>query len=323
VKSPVGSTLKRIALALTLSILAHTLLLWQWPKFTPPKELAFPPLQAKLEPLPKLVKNPVAQKPKPVVLPPPELAADISPAIPAESIAPINNEPLASIQKDVQEPANHPILPRHAQLRFSVQYGRGTFKVGEIIHVLENMDGQYSLRADTQTTGLAGIFKNYKLTQTSTGSVTKLGLRPDGYMEIRTDSDGIHLSSANFNWDAHKVYFDEGKVSILADQAQDALSLPYQLSQLPLDQRKIPIALSNGKGIKKHFIVVGEETTINTAMGELHTIELHKEHNANEDGLIIWLALEYRLLPVKMQYLDKSGEISANMVITDIRVSDN
>jgi hypothetical protein len=36
----------------------------------------------------------------------------------------------------------------------------------------------------------------------------------------------------------------------------------------------------------------------------------------------MWLALEYRLLPVKILYLDKSGEVSANMVITDIRVSD-
>ena len=100
------------------------------------------------------------------------------------------------------------------------------------------------------------------------------------------------------------------------------MSLPYQLSQLPLKQESIAIALSNGKNIKQQYIAIGDEGIITTPMGELRTIALHKVHGANEDGLIIWLALEYRLLPVKILYLDKSGNISANMVITDIRVSD-
>ena len=83
-----------------------------------------------------------------------------------------------------------------------------------------------------------------------------------------------------------------------------------------------PIALSNGKNINQYYIAVGDEGTIHTAMGELRTVALHKVHGANEEGLIIWLALEYRLLPVKILYLDRSGEVSANMIITDIRVSD-
>lgn len=215
-----------------------------------------------------------------------------------------------------------PLLPRHAQLTFAVQYGSGGFKVGEVKHTLENHSGRYTLHAETQTTGLVNLFRRYQLSQTSTGSISKLGLRPDSYIETKTDSSGKHISSARFDWLNNKINFANGSSKALLDQAQDILSLSYQLSQMPLNFETFPIALSNGRSFNPYFIAVGEETIISTAMGELRAIPLRKVQSANEDGLIIWLALEYRLLPVKILYLDKSGEITANMLITDIRVSD-
>ena len=315
-KPSTASLLGRISLALALSILVHIVLLWQWPTFelTPPT--ALPELQAKLEPLPKLAKQKRSRKPRAKNIAP--QVTEINTNTPALTAT----EPVTPPAQALVETTTHPTLPKHVQLHFTVEYGDGTLKVGEVIHVLENLDGQYSIRAETQTTGLVGFFKNYKLIQTSTGTVTQQGLRPDGYMELKTDSSGTQLSSANFDWVAHKIYFDDGNTSALIDQAQDMLSLPYQLSQLPLLTEKISIAWTNGRGIRQHTISIGEETILDTPYGELRTIALHKVRRANEDGLIVWLALEFRLLPVKIQYLNKSGEVTANMVITDIRVSD-
>jgi len=331
VNAAAGFPLKRIAAAVALSILVHSLLLWQWPKldldsFREP----LPPLQAKLEPLPKLA--PVPRKAKtrraaqakssvePVVAAPAAPAAiAAASAVAAASETDSTDSPAPGA---IEEAVSPPLLPKHAQLHFAVQYGGGTFKVGEISHELDNIDGRYSLRAVTRTTGLVGIFKNYQLSQSSSGSLTKQGLRPEIYEEIKTDSSGTQTSSARFDWEEHKIHFADGSVSKLPEQAQDVLSLPYQLSQLPLNLGNFQITLSNGKNIRQHYLAVGDEGTITTAMGELRTVTLHKVHGANEEGLIIWLALEYRLLPVKILYLDKSGEVSANMVITDIRVSD-
>jgi hypothetical protein len=337
VKSPTGSPLTRIVIAVALSILVHSLLLWQLPKINlAANEELSPQLQAKLEPLPRLARQPVARKPKvrrsahpkpkaePAAAPSPSIAATTGPAassVPAEPVAAETDSPVPALTP-AEEPVSHPLLPKHAQLHFAVQYGSGTIKVGEVSHMLDNIDGHYTLRAVTQTTGLVSVFKNYRLTQTSTGTLSKQGLRPDSYIEVKTDSSKAQTSSASFDWDTKKIHFSSGTESPLPAQAQDALSLPYQLSQLPMNLDSFPIALSNGKSINQYYIAVGDEGTINTAMGELRTIELHKVHGANEEGLIIWLALEYRLLPVKMLYLDKSGEVSANMVITDIRVSD-
>jgi len=336
VKPPSGLHLKRIALAVVLSILVHSLLLWQWPKIElPVNEEPLPQLQAKLEPLARLAKKPVARRHKAQPLPPPTpvTQADVArlpalddnaaSAVVAEPVAtPATNDSLLSATTPVDEAVSPPLLPKHAQLHFAVQYGSGTFKVGEVTHFLDNTNGRYSLRAETQTTGLVGLFKSYRLSQTSTGTVTKQGLRPDSYGEVKTDSSGTQLSTTSFDWESLTLRFENGSEKPLTERAQDILSLPYQLSQLPLNLQNFPIVLSKGKNINQYYITVGDEEIISTAMGDLRTLVLSKVHGANEDGLIIWLALEYRLLPVKMLYLDKSGEVTANMLITDIRVSD-
>ena len=335
-KPPSGLHLKRIALAVVLSILVHSLLLWQWPKIElPVNEEPLPQLQAKLEPLARLAKKPVARRHKAQSLLPPkpvtqadvasltaldDTAASVVVAEPVATTA--TNDSLIPAMTPVDETVSPPLLPKHAQLRFAVQYGSGTFKVGEVTHFLDNTNGRYSLRAETQTTGLVGLFKSYRLSQTSTGTVTKQGLRPDSYGEVKTDSSGTQLSTTSFDWESLTLRFENGSEKPLTERAQDILSLPYQLSQLPLNLQNFPIVLSKGKNINQYYITVGDEEIISTAMGDLRTLVLSKVHGANEDGLIIWLALEYRLLPVKMLYLDKSGEVTANMLITDIRVSD-
>lgn len=327
-KSAPGFTLPRISLALTLSILLHSLLLWQWPKLDyPPHDARLPSLQAKLVPLPKISARPVTRKPaaKPSAIPEtariPAVAS--TPVIATEPIAASTIEESAAAALGMSaEPFSHPLLPKHAQLRFAVQYGSGTFKVGEVVHTLENIDGHYTLRAATQTTGLVSLFKNFHLSQTSMGAVSEQGLRPDRYLEIKTDGSSTQTSTAHFDWARHKISFNDGNEKALAEHAQDVLSLPYQLAQRPLNAEGIQIALSNGRNINQYHIALGEEGSISTAMGELRTVSLSKVHGANEEGLIIWLALEYRLLPVKILYLDKSGAVSANMLITDIRVSD-
>jgi hypothetical protein len=336
--------LSRIAVAVALSILLHSLFLLNLPHIewkSPPAPLA--QLQAQLVALPKLASKPPA-RPKikrplppplpssePLITPPPETSptpdsldetTSAVAAVPAEASAVEVSQTIDLTPTTDEDAVAPPLLPKHAQLDFIVRYGSGTFQLGEVNHVLENIDGRYTLQAEIQTTGLTKIFKNFHLSQISSGSVSRQGLRPDSYSETRSDKENTQQASAHFDWETHKVHFSNGSESPIDEHAQDMLSLPYHLSQQPMNVENIPISLSNGKNIKQYSLTVGEEETISTAMGELRTIVLHKTRGDNEEGLTIWLALEYRLLPVKILYLDKFGEITANMVITDIRVSD-
>ena len=321
-KLPDNFPLKRILIAVALSLLVHSLLLWQWPKFKSQENVELPPLQLKLEPLAK--KPPVRRhraKPSAPATPVTEPLAS-APAITDSGASAVSATTTVAETTTSGEKSSPPQLPNHAQLTFAVHYGSGTFKVGEIIHRLDITDGHYTLLSATQTTGIVSLFKHYSYKQSSNGLVSKQGLRPNSYTEEKIDGDHNQTTGTRFDWDAHKAFYSNGKTSKLREQAQDFLSLPYHLSLQPLNVVSIPVALSYNNSVNQYYIAVGEEVTIKTKMGELRAIPLSKVHGANEEGLIMWLALEYRLLPVKILYLDKSGEITANMVITDIRVSD-
>lgn len=333
-KSPTVSTRQRIAIAVALSILLHSVVLWLPQIQLPHYEVQLPPLIAKLEPLSSLAPRslPPKRQHRPATLTAPP--ANISAPLPASEVAVA--EPLAASAPEISDTAEpttateapapvattHPLLPKHAQLRFDVRKGIDGFKVGEVEHRLDIIDGRYTIESSTQTTGLARWFKSYNLNQTSNGTVSASGLRPDRFTEEKNDSGNTQTLTAMFGWDTHLLHFSQGGESPLSENAQDALSIMYQLSQLPLRVEIVPVTISNGKKLEDYKLEVASGETITTALGELRTVHLRKMHIPGKEGLEIWLAMEYRLLPVKIQYREPDGTIAASIIITDIRVSD-
>lgn len=209
----------------------------------------------------------------------------------------------------------------HAQLAFVVNKGV-SFPVGEARHTLDIDDSHhYTLQTSIRTVGLASLFKTFDMNQKSSGTIGAQGLRPDKYSEGRTSDKGVQALTARFDWSAKTLTFSAGNAVPLPDYAQDMLSFMYQLSQLPLDQPTVSIYISNGKKLEKYDLAVGAEEDILTRNGKLRALPLRKIHAPGEEGLDVWLGMEYRLLPVKIRQIDRNGEIAGEMVITDIRVS--
>ena len=331
----------RIAAAIILSLLVHAALLFG-PDLVQvaPIEPPLPPLVARLEPLPKpaLKAHP---KPKPHVAHKPEAAraAAKAPEPVAEPATKPAAEPAAEpAEKPAAEPAEKPAaeemppaeiatpaypLPKHAELTFTVYKGTG-FAVGEARHRLDiDQNGHYTLQVGMNTTGLARIFKTFEMSQQSRGTVGANGLRPDEFDEIRTTSAGKQNLSASFDWQSRLLSFSSGNSTPLSDQTQDILSFLYQFSQMRLDQAELPMQVSNGKKLERYRVEVGSEEEIDTPMGKLRALPLRKIHAPGEEGLEIWLGLEYRLLPVQIRQIDRNGEIAGQMVISSIRVSDD
>jgi hypothetical protein len=322
---------RRVALAIGLSLLVHAALLFG-PNLIQlaPVEVPLPPLTARLEPLPavKLAPKPKPRahaKPKPVT-PPPAPEAVTAEAPPAETpetttdATPQAEVPASAVPAENTEPA-YP-LPRHAQLTF-IAYMGTNFPVGEVRHRLDvNDDKSYTLQVGMNTTGVARIFKTFELSQQSTGMITAGGIRPDRFIENKLTSKGKQILSADFDWQNRKLNFSNGNSSPLPDQAQDILSFLYQFSQMPLDQARLPMRVSNGKKLESYELEVGAEEEIQTRFGRLRVLPLRKVNAPGEEGLEIWLGLEYRLLPVQIRSIDKNGKIAGQMVISDIRVSD-
>jgi hypothetical protein len=317
------TSIGRIGLAIGLSLLAHAVILLAPLIELPKSEPLLPPLTARLEPLPRVAAKP-APKPKPKPRQKPAVPEAVhSDAIPAAEEPQIDPEPQPPVAEKTGEEAvpAHP-LPRHAELTF-IAYTNSGFEIGQARHRLEIRDDKtYTLKAGSNTTGLASVFKTFELDQQSDGTLTAHGLRPARFSETKYTSKGKESLDARFDWQENRLSFSSGNQAPLPEQAQDIISFLYQLSQLPLDQGTLPMYISNGKKLERYELAVGEEEEIQTRLGKLRALPLRKIHAQGEEGQDIWLGLEYRLLPIKIRQIDRNGVIAGEMVISEIRVAD-
>ncbi len=261
----------------------------------------------------------VAATPKPAPIPAIEAASAI--AATPEPVTIPSIEAASAVAKTEEPIASHP-LPKHAQLKFVVYYGQDNFQIGEITHRLEISEDKYVLKAETQSTGIARLFKSYQLIQTSHGKAGNFGLQPEGYEEEQNVSSGKQKMNVAFNWTENKLHFSHGGETELPPDAQDILSFLYQLSRLPLHNKVISIPITTGKKLEKYELEIGAEEEIITPMGKLRALPLHRLHSQGGEGMDVWLGLEYRLLPIKFRQIKRSREMVLEVVISDIRVAD-
>ena len=316
-----NTTSLRIAFAIGISVLLHGLLLWGSSIEISRFESSLPPLVVNLETLPSApLKS--AQRTSPVAKSPVNLKSLPAKATPfaisevVAASAPPAVETLA--QPESVRVNDRPRLPDHAQLIFSVYQGTGDFKIGEMMHTLAINNGHYVLESVTETVGLAKLFKSYKITQYSSGSYSENGMRPEQFFEERADRLGTQRNTVEFDHTAQRANFSHGGVAALPPDTQDILSILYQFPPLA-NTETVTASVSNGKKIERYEFEIAANTRLLTTMGELHTVHLRKLHQPGEEGLEVWLAREYRLLPVKMRIIDRDGEVSGEIVITDLR----
>jgi hypothetical protein len=324
----------RLQLFIAVSVALHSLILWGPGWHMPEPEPDLPPLMAKLEPM--AVPQPPPPKPKARKKPRPkprkvEAAAPVPQPDALASEPVVENDGIESVPEEAAAPApvsgvnkDAPALPRQAVLRFTVTVGSAGFIAGEAKHRLEIREGHYSLRAESGTVGLASLIKSANMVQVSRGLATDHNLRPERFEEERQVGGKMQKSGATFAWDAGKLSFDQGGKELdLPTDAQDILSVFYQLSQLKLNGEEVEVRVSNGRKLETYRLEIGQQEEIYTKLGKLLTLPVRKIHGPNEEGLEIWLGLEYRLLPVKVRQLDRDGSVAGEMIIKEIRVSDD
>lgn len=343
-------TRPRLALAIAISLLLHGWLLWG-PRLTLPQfKSDLPPLVAKLEALPlervALHRSRPHDTRRAATIPLPPLSASpvqaashvaaassvqaASEVVAASAVEPTSAVAAASAVKSAEPSASavaavpaapaRPPLPRRARLTYTVNKGSSNFKIGEAVHTLEIDDGHYVLQAVTQTVGLARMVKRYDITQYSAGRYTDAGLVPEQFFEERSESSGSKRHTAEFDYPAQRVHYSHGGDSVLPPETQDILSILYQFPPLA-GSETVPVSVTNGRAVELYEFRIATDEVIQTPLGPLHTVHLTKIHEPGQEGLEIWLAREYRLFPAKLRFLERNGEISGEVVITDIRVS--
>ena len=332
------TTTKRLLWALALSLALH-FTLWLAPSIMPPSTKQIPSvIEATLTPMPparpiadvtqpkrKPVRKPrraARSQIKPVIAQAPvETAEPPAPIVPEPSIAPVVPPPAAAPaiapeppppEQAPPEPPSPPVnpMPAQAQINFTLYKGSGGLSVGKVVHTWQVRGPSYILTSITEATGVFSFVKSGKLVQTSQGKLGVRGLEPVAYTIQRGQTDST-TETAQFDRTTHMLLINSGdnKRNVpLPEQAQDLLSFIYQLALTAPQSGVVRMNITNARKLDQYdYQVIGEEI-LETPLGALKTLRLSKVRAPNEDGVDIWLGVDYHYLPVKVKLTDKHGD---------------
>ena len=329
-----------LLLALALSLCLH---LWVFSEiglrgdmFNPP---APPALQARIlpPPAPLPVPAPVPESPaprphprlvpsvppQPTALPStPVTAAEAVPeaaegdALPPASVA-TPDDRLAEIaawhetdhpQAVEEEPQAKPY--QHVSTDFEVFVNGESRPAGKasIEYVREEAD-HYRLHWQVEGRGLLKLLYP-ALDQQSSGQVTLSGLRPSVYRYAfgqRVDK----TYEARFDWDNSVITLKTSKgeqQQPLQLNTQDILSFMYQFMFVPPLQQ-MRVILTNGRKLGEYEYVFEGEDSLVIDDRTVQTLHIAHTRGDTDEKTELWLASEYRYVPVKIRKLEKNGMV--------------
>lgn len=307
--------------AFAVSILLHLALLGgaslDWPDLSsspviieaqlvqPPPPL--PPPQPK----PRLAKKAIPPKPAPTAAPvtPPATPSPAPSATATNVVAPPAPEMHSGVDLDtsyVFEDAPSLPPPKWVETDFDVK--RIGFGSGVARYRYQSDNGNYQLTSEMEASGLASLAFSGKRIEKSQGQITPHGLQPNQY---RYDLTGKpeKFQQADFDWNAKKLTIKSAKDEqsfALENGTLDFLSFLYQFMFVgPLDVMQY--TLTNGKAVRHYeYHFLGEEK-LTTKLGELNTLHIAKSSGDPDEKTEVWLAADYRYIPVKIIKIAKDG----------------
>ena len=312
--------------AVLLSVLLHVLLLGGWSFVLPSFESSSHVIEAKL--LPPPVKKPLspkkARKPVKHKQAPHEMSREaIRPNTGAQAEVPQVAEPLwREEDRPAYEEMSRLPPPTFVDMDFDVKRVNAFGSGRAHYRYQAEPQGKYSLRSEMEAVGLASIAFAGKRIETSIGKIMEQGLQPEAYrVEVTGKPD--KLQAANFDWVNHKLTLKTAKtetVEELLEGTQDFLSFMYQFMFVPpLERMEWP--LTNGKMVRVYNYQFISEEVIATKFGQINTYHIAKSSGDAEEKTDVWLAEDYRFIPIKILKIAKDGsgyEFIATRIDTDI-----
>jgi hypothetical protein len=316
---------KRLLWAILVSLILHLLLASGWEIVLPEFNFSKQVIEAELAPPKKSMPAPVKRPPKKIakkVVPRPNNALSNSStnSQPAESAY----VPAPMIGEDERPPYEEPKplpSPKYVETEFEVKRtGLGSGKAQYRYDLVS--DGRYRLQSEIQAVGLASLAFSGKRVETSIGRVTEYGLQPESY-HYEISSKPEKYQYADFDWANRKVTLTTAKANEtldLPDETQDFLSFMYQFMFVaPLD--RMQLTLTNGKALQTiNYLFVSEEQ-VSTKLGLLNAVHIAKSSGDTEEKTELWLAADYRFIPIKILKIAKDGsgyELLVTRIDTDI-----
>ena len=259
---------------------------------------------------------------------PPALIEPVEAETPPLATAEVEPPPVAPPAAEASKPDPKPVpmlarrLPRKGEITYELYFGSDKFSVGRTLQTWELDDDGYRLSSISETTGLVALFSRQRLAYESRGQLTARGLRPEHFTTHRVRSGRSENAAADLDWSAMTAMVGNPQRSVaLPADAQDLVSFMYQLGLLPLVPGRIELPITNGWKLERYELEIGGEEQLRTPFGTLRAVPVRQVRRPGQESIELWLAAEYRWLPVRIRFFDREGEPSGEQLVSDIRVS--
>ncbi len=285
----------------------------------------------------KLAEPPPAPKVEEVAPPAPSeqpiLAENLQPlneTLPADAAENMQNSPtgdgsavIESSEIQVSETEDSLAEPyQYVESRFDVfmdadgKPSRSPAGTATIIYQTLEQGEKYQLKNSMTANGLAALVIP-DLLQTSEGAITPQGLQPAHYLyQFGTRKNKTYR--ADFDWQTNSITLQNAKgtqTQELLQGTQDLLSFMYQfMFAPPLNQMQLNI--TNGKKLRQYDYSFEGEEVLETKLGRINTVHLSHDAVEREEKTEIWLATDYRYLPVKIRKIEKQDKVYEMIVNT-------
>jgi Protein of unknown function (DUF3108) len=213
--------------------------------------------------------------------------------------------------------------PKNIQLEYDVaRNGKLFAKVKESF----TQNGKtYSIKSVTKGIGVYALMGERVLT--STGAVTKQGLKPS-HFELHQGKSAKKALIADFNWAKSALTMQvkgEKKTEVLEKGTQDLASYAYQFmySQFmfnPPSKNEVKVTMTTGKRLHTYqYKVMAHGLKLDIAKASYKTVHISNEATAGDDKKQLWLAQDQYYLPVRYKLTDEDGD-SFEQTLTKIHV---
>lgn len=327
------NTRERLGIAALLSLCLHGLVIsgtWlpmpQAPGEPRPLEAQLVRLESKLVvPKPQVrVVRPAAPLPTPVA-PGPLVLPDLEPdAEEAEAPAAAPEPQRLAMAAPASVAAVHS-LPRRGRITYNLYYGSERGFIGRAAQTWEVENDEYILASDAETGGLIDLFRPQRLHSISRGKITPDGLKPESFLTSRTRRGRTEASRARFNWDTGSLTYGdarESKTAQLVPGTQDLMSFIFQFVLLPPQPGRYQLPITTGSRFEVYGFEIRAEEPLDTPIGTVRALPIRQLSRAGDEGIELWLAAEYRYLPVRIRHYDRDGNLSGEQIVNEIRISE-
>ncbi|MDO8208455.1 MAG: DUF3108 domain-containing protein [Gallionella sp.] len=204
--------------------------------------------------------------------------------------------------------------PTYAAIPGGVQASYEVFmsgmKIGQIDEVYTRNKDHYTLTSTTTPLGLLAVFKPEKVYLSSSGLITKQGLRPQRFEDKRPGNPG-KSSQAEFDWAAQQLTLIHQALRTqlaLPDGTQDRLSAMYQFMFVDMEGiDALHFAMTNGNKLDNYHYSIGPVQKLDTPAGQFDSLYLDSQAKPGESRTEIWLETKHNL-PCKMIITDAHGD---------------